>query len=245
MGDAGSSLNPTHLVSAVSVFLYKKAIKALIFYDCTTAYLSTIWNCDRIKMVGSTLPYGGTMLRIISGERRGRVIKTVEGSDTRPTSDKVKESLFNIIRSKLPDSHILDIFSGTGNLGLEALSQGCAEVVFIERDPRALTVLRANCKGLGYMQRSRIIPKDALKALKILGDNRESFDIVFMDPPYGKGHEAPVLVALSSYGLLKRDGIIVVEHLSKDAQPDMIEGLLRYDYRKYGNTSISFYRRED
>lgn len=184
------------------------------------------------------------MLRIISGERRGRTIKTLGGSSTRPTSDRVKESLFNIIQARLPGSSILDLFSGSGNLGLEAMSRGGEEAVFVEKNPNALAVLRENCRSLDYMDYIEILPYDVLKAIPVLAAKNRSFDIVFMDPPYDHDLETPAITALDRCNLVKDDGIIIVEHLMEDEQQDIIGSFKRYDIRKYGNTAISLYRKE-
>ena len=184
------------------------------------------------------------MLRIISGEHRGRLLKTVPGRNTRPTSDKVKESLFNILQPRLYDSTVLDLFSGTGNLGLESLSRGCKKAVFVEKNPAALAVLRENCRSLNYMDCAEIIPYDVIKALHILSENKREFDIVFMDPPYEHDLEVPAIEALDKGNLVKDDGIIVVEHLLNDEMPGCIGCFSRYQIRKYGNTALSFYRKE-
>src|SRR5665648_926867 len=139
------------------------------------------------------------MLRIIAGEHKGRVLQTVKGSSTRPTSDKVKESLFNILQAKLLGCYVLDLFSGTGNLGLESLSRGSERVVFVEKDSKALAVLRNNCKTLNYMDYVDIIPIDVLRAIPELSLKEKTFDIVFMDPPYNKGFEVPVVDACLLY----------------------------------------------
>ena len=184
------------------------------------------------------------MLRIISGEHRGRILKTVPGRNTRPTSDKVKESLFNILQARIPGSIVLDLFSGTGNLGLESLSRGCEKAVFVEKSPAALAVLRENCRSLDYMEYTEIIPMDVSKALAFLSENKREFDIVFMDPPYDHDLEVPAIEALDKGNLVKDDGVIVVEHLMQDEMPDCVGSFARYQIRKYGNTALSFYRKE-
>lgn len=184
------------------------------------------------------------MLRIISGERKGRVIKTIAGSNTRPTTDRVKESLFNIILPKLPGSSVLDLFSGTGNLGLEALSRGAETTYFVEKNRAALKVLHENCHSLGYEDCSEIFPYDVKRAIAAISKQDIAFDIIFMDPPYAQGLEVPIIQSLAEFHLLKPDGIIVVEHLTVNQLPLSIDSLSRYDHRKYGNTSISFYRKE-
>ena len=184
------------------------------------------------------------MLRIIAGERKGRILKTVPGRSTRPTTDRVKESVFNILQSRLYESSILDLFSGTGNLGLEAMSRGSRRAVFVERAPAALAVLRENCQALHYIDSVEILAQDVQRAISLLSTRRGVFDIVFMDPPYDSDLEAVTIAALDAFHLVAEDGRIVVEHLLRDEQEDPIGGFARYDMRKYGNTAVSFYRKE-
>lgn len=184
------------------------------------------------------------MLRIISGERKGHIIKTVAGNRTRPTTDKVKESLFNILQSKLPGAYVLDLFSGTGNLGLESLSRGAEHAVFVEKNQAALPVLHENCHVLGYDEYIDILPYDVKRATTFLSEKNHDFDLVFMDPPYNRGLEVPTIQALDEGNLVKDTGIIVVEHLLLDELPQYTGNFSKYDLRKYGNTAISFYRKE-
>ena len=184
------------------------------------------------------------MLRIISGERKGRVIQTLEGINTRPTSDRVKESLFNILMLMLPNSSILDLFSGSGNLGLESLSRGAKDAVFVEKNSAALKILRQNCKTLDYLDRAQVLPYDVIRAINQLSKEDKSFDIVFMDPPYDKGFEVPTILSLDEADLVKEDGIIVVEHLYENHLPHTVGRFVQYDMRKYRGTAISFYRKE-
>ena len=184
------------------------------------------------------------MLRIIAGERKGRILKTVPGRSTRPTTDRVKESVFNILQSRLYESSILDLFSGTGNLGLEAMSRGSRRAVFVERAPAALAVLRENCQALHYIDSVEIIAQDVQRAISLLSTRRGVFDIVFMDPPYDSDLETVTIAALDASHLVAEDGRVVVEHLLRDKQEDNIGGFIRYDMRKYGNTAVSFYRKE-
>lgn len=184
------------------------------------------------------------MPRIISGSFKGRSLKTFSGTNTRPTADRVKESVFNIIQDKLPGSSVLDLFAGTGSLGLEAISRGCNIAVFVEKDKRALAVLRENCKVLGCTDDIVIMPMDVEKAIRSLQAKDYVFDIVFMDPPYDRNLETPVLLTLSESGIVKNDGIIILEHMTKAKQPDATGIFTRFDTRRYGSTSISFYRKE-
>lgn len=183
------------------------------------------------------------MLRIISGEKRGRLLKTPEGCSTRPTSDRVKESLFNILQGRMAAARVLDLFAGSGSLGLEALSRGARQAVFVEKDPKAAAILRSNCDALGYGDKSEILVKDAAAALALLAGRHASFDVILMDPPYDRCLEAPILEAVSAQGILDPQGIFVLEHLTWDPMPEAVASLSRRDCRRYGNTSISFYQR--
>ena len=184
------------------------------------------------------------MLRIISGERKGRIIKTLAGNNTRPTTDRVKESLFNIILPKLPGSLVLDLFSGSGNLGLEALSRGAERTFFVEKNRAALKILYENCQSLDYLEFSEIFPLDVKKAIAVISKRNLSFDIIFIDPPYAQGLEVSTILALDEFRLLKPESIIIVEHMNNNKLPSSIGSLKRYDLRKYGNTAVSFYRKE-
>jgi RNA methyltransferase, RsmD family len=183
-------------------------------------------------------------LRIIAGKSRGRRLETVSGIGTRPTSDRVKEALFNIIQMRLTDSIVLDLFAGTGNLGLEAISRGSRKAVFVEKDRNAIAVLNRNCKTLGYLEQIEIIPKDVLKALTDLSKRDILFDIIFIDPPYQKGYEEHVLASIDEGGILEQDGIITVEHDKNIMPPNRVGNLVRFDERVYGRTGISFYRKD-
>lgn len=184
------------------------------------------------------------MLRIISGERGGRIIKSVEGINTRPTTDRTKESLFNILHNILSGSTVLDLFAGSGNLGLEALSRGSDYAVFVERNRKAVSIINENIKDLGYVHKSNVIKEDAFKAVVKLSALNLVFDIIFLDPPYKEELEVPIITCICENNILSNNGIVVLEHLTSNQQPDNIGFLIRYDLRKYGNTSISFYRRD-
>ena len=182
------------------------------------------------------------MLRIISGERKGHIIKTVAGNRTRPTTDKVKESLFNILQSKLPGAYVLDLFSGTGNLGLESLSRGAEHAVFVEKNQAALPVLHENCHVLGYDEYIDILPYDVKRATTFLSEKNHDFDLVFMDPPYEKGLVAPTLQGLVKHPLLSLSALVVVEHTFKEEVPTAIANLPCIREEAYGDTIVTFLR---
>jgi len=179
-------------------------------------------------------------LRIIGGTAKGRSILAPKGITTRPTGDRVKESMFNIIQGYVRDSKVLDLFAGSGNLGLEALSRGAKHAVFVDKDRTSIQVIKKNIDTLGFASRSTAICADYKKALGHLKINNETFDLVFLDPPYKLGILPLVIATICNEGLLDDQGIIVAEHDSKDLLEDNVGCYRVKDCRKYGNTSISF-----
>lgn len=147
-------------------------------------------------------------MRIIAGELRGRQIKGLPGLDTRPTSDKVKGAIFNVLSSKVLDARVLDLFAGTGNLSFEALSRGAREVVLVEKNPVAQRIIRENIDKLG-VEKATLLPMDAFTYLK--RQNDEKFDLIFLDPPYNQGLVIRALEELAHLSLLTDDGVIVAE----------------------------------
>lgn len=180
-------------------------------------------------------------MRVISGELRGRKLEKLEGMSIRPTSDRVKESLFNMFGVRIYDSIFLDLFAGTGGIGIEAYSRGAAEVVFIDVDAKSIQVLKGNLQKLNIIDKVEVYNTDYINAIsKLTGDNR-SFDIIFMDPPYLKDYEKNALLLVSEKDLLKKDGIIVVEHETSDKMPEKAGKLTIVRQKKYGKTMLTFY----
>ncbi|NMA96083.1 MAG: 16S rRNA (guanine(966)-N(2))-methyltransferase RsmD [Clostridiales bacterium] len=182
-------------------------------------------------------------MRIISGKWGSRKLHSPAGVNTRPTSDRVKEAVFNMISHRLTESVVLDIFAGSGNLGFEALSRGSSRVTFIDNDIRAVRIIDKNARMLECLRDIHIIKKEASRAIESLSNINCIFDIIFMDPPYAKKMEIETLEAIIRADIIKERGLIIVEHASKVVMPDKIENVHRLDTRKYGNTSISFYTR--
>lgn len=149
-------------------------------------------------------------MRVIAGSARRLNLVTPKGYSTRPTSDKVKETLFNILAPYLYDVRFLDLFAGSGGIGIEALSRGAKEAVFIEKDKGAVDCIKKNIVTTHFTDRTRVIPYDVLSSLYNL-DNGVPFDIIFMDPPYDMELEKQVLSILSSSSLINEDTIIIVE----------------------------------
>ncbi|GAV23703.1 16S rRNA (guanine(966)-N(2))-methyltransferase RsmD [Carboxydothermus pertinax] len=177
-------------------------------------------------------------MRIITGEARGRKLIAPKGLKTRPTSDRVKESLFNILGSKVFDTMVLDGFAGTGNLGLEALSRGAKFSYFIEPDREAFRCLCQNINNLGYKEKAKAIRGDIFKILPKL---KVKFDLIFLDPPYGKGYEQKAITEILRLNLLKENGIIVVETATKNGLCLNYENLLLVREAIYGSTVLGFY----
>lgn len=180
-------------------------------------------------------------MRVISGELRGRKLEKLEGMSIRPTSDRVKESLFNMFGARTFDSSFLDLFAGTGGIGIEAYSRGAGEVVFIDVDAKSIQVLKGNLQKLNILDKVEVYNTDYINAInKLAADNRK-FDIIFMDPPYLKGYEKNALLEVSDKDLLSDEGIIVVEHDITDEMPEKSGKLSMLRQKKYGNTMLAFY----
>ena len=150
-------------------------------------------------------------MRIIAGKARRTNLVTPEGSHTRPTSDRIKETLFNMLQQELYDVSFLDIFSGSGGIALEALSRGAKEAVMIDNDSEAVRCIKENIKRTHFEDVARVLKMDAVSALKKLELTGNKFDIIFMDPPYRQGLEEDVLRFLSKSDILKPDTKIIVE----------------------------------
>jgi 16S rRNA (guanine(966)-N(2))-methyltransferase RsmD len=181
-------------------------------------------------------------LRIISGSARGRRLKAPAGKLTRPTSDRVREAIFNILGAPEQDMWVLDLFAGSGALGLEALSRGAAGCLFVEQNPAALQVLRRNVAELGFESSSQIQRGDALRALKRHLPHR--FGWIFVDPPYRAGLYQPILELVERGQHLAEGGLLIVEHDRRHPPAQSTGCLIRTDHRQYGDTEVSFYRCE-
>lgn len=177
-------------------------------------------------------------MRVITGEARGRTLQAPEGFHTRPTSEKVKEALFSIIQFELEGRRVLDLFAGSGQLGIEALSRGARECVFVENDRNALQIIKRNIEHCGFGDRSKVVAGDAAAFVK----RGEKFDIVFADPPYEGGARAKTLEAISTFDTLNFGGIMIVESAKDDILPDLAALEKGREYL-YGQTKLTLYRR--
>ena len=184
-------------------------------------------------------------MRVISGKARGLKLDTPKNQDVRPTTDRVKESLFNMISSYIMDSNILDLFAGTGSLGIECLSRGAKNCVFVDKSKDSINIVRSNVKKARVENESTILNVDFKDAVKKLSTQNQKFDVIFMDPPYYENMFIECLKSIDEFNLLDEDGIIVVEHDTKDLFEDSIGRLNKSREKKYGNTTLTFYKLEE
>ncbi len=181
-------------------------------------------------------------MRVISGQARGHPLKAVPGSNTRPTTDKVKESLFSIIGPYFNEERVLDLFAGTGGLGIEALSRGAASAVFIDASSQSIEVIRKNLESTKLAERAEVYRNDARRALKLLQRAGMPFQIIFLDPPYAMKDCDELLMEMSSKGLVDDGAVAVVEHHADVAYDEDFGGFKRTRHAVYGEIALSIYR---
>lgn len=179
-------------------------------------------------------------MRIVGGEKRSRLLTAPPGNDTRPTADKVREALYNILGPSVLDAAVLDLYAGSGALSLEALSRGASRACLVDKDRKAAAAIQKNIAALGYEDRARFLPLSDTEAIARLSREGEAFDLILLDPPY-RMDTAPVLAKLMEAGLVKPTSLIVVEHA--DRTPPVPDARLYLtDRRRYGITGLSFFR---
>ncbi len=181
-------------------------------------------------------------MRIIAGDLKGRILAPVQGR-TRPTAAKVREAIFSILGGAVVKAQVLDLFAGTGALGIEALSRGAELAVFVEDHPEALKALSRNLAALGLQERSLVLPLPVAAALRKLAARGAQFDLVFLDPPYGDG-AAATLDALADSSLLLPEVLVVAEHSRRETLAEVIGKLEQQTLRRYGDTQVAIYGRQ-
>jgi 16S rRNA (guanine966-N2)-methyltransferase len=187
-------------------------------------------------------------MRVIAGIYRSRILKSLKGLALRPTSDRLRETLFNVLAPNLPGSRFVDLFAGTGAIGIEALSRGAAEIIFIENHPPAVTLIRLNLESLGINTGATVLAVDALRGLALLAarinTGAPAFDHIFLDPPYAAAEDySRVLEFLGSADLLAPGGMVVAEHRRKFDLREEAGELRRFRVLRQGDAALSFYRR--
>jgi len=180
-------------------------------------------------------------MRIIAGTARGRTIVAPKGQDTRPTQDYVRESLFNILQRDVPEAHVLDLFSGSGALALEALSRGAAEATLVDCSMDAIAAIRRNVEMLRFEAEATIVKSDWKAALASLSREGKRYTLVFLDPPYRMTDTGEQCAKIADCGLLELGALMVVEHRRENV-PTMDARFAEKDARQYGDTVIHFYR---
>ena len=179
-------------------------------------------------------------MRVITGTARGIQLKTPEGMTTRPTTDRVKEAMFSIIHFEIPGARVLDLFGGTGQLGIEALSRGAKSAVFVDMQENACRLIKENLKRAKMEQEGRVIRSDYLQYLDRC---REKFDIVLLDPPYAEVFLENALKRITEIDILESNGIIVAERPVGKDLPWEFEGYVRSKDYKYGKILLTIYRK--
>ena len=182
-------------------------------------------------------------MRVIAGDARGRQLFAPKSLRVRPTADRVKEALFSILLSRLGEftgMRVLDIFAGTGNLGIEALSRGAGYAVFIDSHRESAEVIRKNLELTRFTEQSKVVVQDAAGALKWLARGEPPFHLILLDPPYHEGHTRNVLELLSTSPLIDQGTTVVAEFSSKEEVPRSFGRLQESERRIYGDTALSF-----
>jgi len=184
-------------------------------------------------------------LRVIAGKAKKRRLKSPgAGLAVRPTADRVKEALFNILGGRVAGCRFADLYAGTGGVGIEALSRGAQKVVFVEKNRRVGRLLRENITLTGLQDGAEIMLCSVEEALRLLLNRREVFDIIFADPPYRQGLAEDTLNMLSKQAILRADGILALETGADEVLPVQTEGFTMWRREKYGDTTLVFYKTE-
>ena len=185
-------------------------------------------------------------MRVISGKYKGRPLKSTAGIQTRPTTDKVKETMFNVIGPYFSQGLGLDLFAGSGGLGIEALSRGLDKVIFIDKDFAAIQTLKSNLKTCDIDQgQFEVYRNDAERALKAMAKRNLQFDIIFMDPPYHRHVLNNLLEVIHDHNMLTMDGIIICEHDAQVKLPKQVGQLIQLKKSDFGSIGLTYYNRTE
>ena len=181
-------------------------------------------------------------MRVIGGNAKGRRLKVPKGQAVRPTSGRVKEALFNILPRDLSGIKVLDLFAGTGNVTIEAISRGAAEAILIDSSEKSAKVIRENLRRVRFTDQTRVWVIPVSRALRLLARRGESFDMIFLDPPYQHNWVEACLKIISRGNLLRGSGTLIVEHSAREQVDAEYGSLVLQDRRNYGDTLLSFFK---
>ena len=181
-------------------------------------------------------------MRVISGKCRGTHLMAPEGMETRPTTDRIKETLFNMIAFDLPECEFLDLFSGSGAIGIESLSRGAKQAVFVDQGEKALSCIHGNLEKTRLTSCAEVLACSAEAAIRLLGEKKRTFDIIFMDPPYALEGIDALINRIAEYDLLKEDGYIILERSTKSIV-NLPRNLVLWKEKKYKTTTLSFIKK--
>lgn len=181
-------------------------------------------------------------MRVIGGTAKGRKLASPKGGNMRPTSDRVKEAIFNIISGIVQDAEVLDLFAGTGSLGIEALSRGASKAYFVDSRPESIKLIKSNLEITGFQDKASVIKADVNKAVDRFVKSGVKFKLIFLDPPYriSVSFLDAILLMIASH-MLNFNGLLILEHSAK-SEPRSVEGLEVESTRIYGDTAVTFYR---
>ena len=180
-------------------------------------------------------------MRVIAGKFKGRQLKMPRGSKLRPTSERVKEALFNILGENISGASFLELFAGSGNIGIEAISRGAQTVILVDNSPLCIKTIKATLKRIGAY--AEFLPFDAEGAIKMLYQKKRKFDFVFLDPPYYEDKLKNCLIKICHYDILKAHSLVIAEHNKRQASPDLFPKLKLLFAKRYGDTVLSFYQK--
>lgn len=184
-------------------------------------------------------------MRVIAGTAKGRRLIAPEGIDTRPVTSKIKEALFSIWQMEIADAKFLDLFAGSGSIGIEAMSRGAEKVVFVEKDWRAVNVIKQNLSICKFKEGCQVYRDDVFRRIERLKEDGDTFDIIYLDPPFTVDEIfLPVLEALSRGEILADEGVIAIRTKKKKEMPDAIGVLKKFKEKTYGLSSVHFYCRD-
>lgn len=180
-------------------------------------------------------------MRIVAGKNKGNILKSPKDLSIRPTSQKVREALFDILRTDIEGTFFLDLFAGTGAIGIEALSRGAKKAIFIDKEVKCIKIIKENLERTKNSQNALFYKIDFSAGLKLLAKEKYLLDYIFLDPPYSRGLVNISLIEIAKLPILKKNGLIIAQHFKKEKVMENLDNLKLFDQRRYGECYLSFY----